>query len=392
MSNLKKILFYYSYSQNFTGGPRGLVNLINLLDRSHFKPIFVSQQESLLTEQLSQQDVEVVIVPFTKILDVYNQGVFSYSLADKISTLKALLEYNDHIANIARQHNIDCIWSRNIKSVLLTGIAAKKLGMPLVWDIGLEKKSRGLMTVLNWIGLNLSQVVITEATCQPKNLFGSLTAQLFAHKFTNLYRGIEPMRIEAIQEAKNSNVVLKERFEILNVGTIHPRKNQLMLLRAIAPLVKQYQNIQVKLVGSVGDKAYFSQLEEFVKAEQLEPYVEFLGWRDDIPELMSRSDLFVLCSHNEGLAYVIPEAMYAELLIISTAVGGVPDIVKHGDTGFLVARDNDTQLGELIEKCITNTNIRQSIVKRAREVAEQKYSIAAFSSEYNTVLRELCKI
>ncbi|NER52047.1 MAG: glycosyltransferase family 4 protein, partial [Symploca sp. SIO1A3] len=110
------------------------------------------------------------------------------------------------------------------------------------------------------------------------------------------------------------------------------------------------------------------------------------------PELMSHSDLFVLCSHNEGLAYVILETMYAELLIISTAVGGVPDIVKHGETGFLVARNDDAQLRELIEKCITNTNIRQSIVKRAREVAEQKYSIAGFSSQYNTVLRELCKI
>jgi glycosyltransferase involved in cell wall biosynthesis len=70
--------------------------------------------------------------------------------------------------------------------------------------------------------------------------------------------------------------------------------------------------------------------------------VKFLGWRDDIPEIMPLFDVFVLPSLNEGMGRVLVEAMAAGRPVVASRVGGIPDLVRHGETGLLVTpRDNE---------------------------------------------------
>lgn len=388
MSYPISLLFYVPYRQNLTGGPRVLLNLLMQLDRTKFRPICVAQQESILTEQLREQNIETVIVPFPSILNVYNEGVFSYSPLDKLRSAKALLDYNLQIERIARQYQVQGIWGRNVKTVLLVGIAARRLGVPLIWDIGMEKASRGLMKVLHWIGLNLATVVVTEAATQPKNIFDPLAVKLFASKFISIQPGISSERIAALLVGQGQP---SERFNILTVGTINPRKNQLMLLRAVKNLIHCYPQIHVKIVGPATDEAYLSACQQFVQDEALESYVSFLGWRDDIPELLSQANLFVLCSHNEGIPYVIHEAMHAAVPIVATAVGGIPDAIEHDTTGLLVREDDVAQLQQAIERCLINPEVCCSIGRQARQAAAQKFSITEWSSQYSSLLLRLCQ-
>lgn len=388
MNTPTPLLFYAPYSQNFTGAPRVFLNLLEQLDQTQFRPICVSQRESLLTAQLHQQGFETIIIPFPKILDVYNEGIFSYTLTDKLKSAKALFEYNQQIAQLGQQYQVQGIWGRNVKSILLIGMAARQLGVPLIWDIGMEKESRGFMKVLHWLGLSLSTVVVTQAASQPKDIFDPLAAKLFAAKFMTISPGVGLDRLTSLHLNRNRSRVSKH-FTILSVGTISPRKNQLMLLRAVATLVSQYSQIRVRIVGPVTDESYFATCQEFVRIKNLAPYVEFLGWCDDVPELMHQSDLFVLCSNNEGVPYVIREAMHASMPIIATNVGGVPDTIDHGKTGFLVEKDDVDQLCHWIEYCLTQAEICASIGRRAFEAAEQKFSVTEWSAKYNSLLRQL---
>lgn len=393
------LLFYVPYRQTFTGGPRVLLNLLTRLDRTQFQPICVAQQENPLTEQLRQNQIETVIVPFPPILDVYNEGVFSYSAIDKLRSIKALIDYNRQIEQIGRQYQVRGIWGRNVKTVLLVGIAAQRLKVPLVWDIGMEKESRGVMRLLHWIGLNLATVVVTEAASQPRNIFDPIATKLFGSKFVSIHPGIDSDRIAALLKGRKSpdetNLLngsqFNNHFNILTIGTIHPRKNQLMLLRAVKNLLQRYPQIRVRLAGAATDQTYFSICQQFVQDEALSPYVTFLGWRDDVPTLMSQTDLFVLCSQNEGIPYVIHEAMHAAVPIVATAVGGVPDAIEQGKTGFLVAKDDVAQLQQVIEHCIIHPQLCQSLGQQAREVATQKFSVTEWSSQYSVLLLRLCQ-
>ncbi len=392
MANPIPVLFYAPYSQNFTGGPREFLKLIEHLDKNKFDPICIIHKSCPLSEALSKQNLKTIIVPFPQILDVYNERIFSYSPIEKLRSGKALLDYNKRIKEIGRQYQVQAIWGRNVKSILLTGIAAHQLGVPLIWDIGMEKESRGLVRFFHWLGLIGSTVVVTQASSQPRSIFDPVAARLFKTKFITIPPGTSAEKVISSSSSEIQSKRSSDRLIILTVGSINPRKNQLMLLRAIYSLIQTYPQLQVKIVGPVTDEAYFATCQKFVDTKGLKAHVTFLGWCDQVAQLMSESDLFVLCSNNEGVPGVIREAMYASLPIIATAVGGVPDTIKHGKTGFLIEKEDVDSLQKLIEYCLIHPHIRESVGKQAFEAAEQNFSVTEWSFKYNNLLSQLCHV
>lgn len=120
------ILFYYAYNVSFTGAPRMILHLLTALDSARFTPIFVSQCESPLTDEVRTQGITTLVTAFPAVLDVYNEGILGYGVAGKLQSASALLRYNRQIEAIGRQHNVRGIWARNVKSVLLVGPAARR--------------------------------------------------------------------------------------------------------------------------------------------------------------------------------------------------------------------------------------------------------------------------
>lgn len=451
-------LFYAPSGPNLTGGAKTFLQLLERLDPARFCPICVAARQSPLTDRLQQLGYKTLIVPFPPILDVYNEGVFAYSLKDKLSSLRAVLDYNARIAAIGQQHQVRGIWGRNVKSILLIGLAARQLRVPLVWDIGMEKESRGLMKLLHWIGLNLATVIVTQAAAQPQAIFGS-QARRFAAKFVTIPPGIdwtadriidqtvnqdmnqitdrainrtahqaanqaanrkinsrmdrivaEPVdhRIDyptdhktivtgsadvatAVQDAAPENQPAAP-FNILMVGTVTPRKNQLLLLRAVSDLISIHPQIHVRIVGPIGDETYSSTCREFVQQAGLAQQVTFCGWREDVPDLMRQSQILVLCSNNEGLPHVLREAMQAGLTPIATAVGGIPDAIEPGQTGLLIEPDDVDGLQAAIEYCLTHPEERLRIGQQARQAAIDQFSLSRWSDQYHSLLQHLCPI
>ncbi|MGJ7442068.1 glycosyltransferase family 4 protein [Aquipuribacter sp. MA13-6] len=122
---------------------------------------------------------------------------------------------------------------------------------------------------------------------------------------------------------------------ILTVGRIVPQKNHDLLLDASARWRGLHPAPEVLVVG-VGPGPVVARLRRTIAEERLP--VRLLGARDDIAALMHASDVFVLTSRWEAPALSVQEAMHAHLPVVSTAVGGVPDVL--GDTGVLVPGDD----------------------------------------------------
>ncbi len=81
---------------------------------------------------------------------------------------------------------------------------------------------------------------------------------------------------------------------MINVGTINARKNQLLLLEALSIVQSQGLDFRVQFVGPVTNAPYGEDVESFIAANVLAGRVEFLGWRDDVPRLVSQSHLLCL--------------------------------------------------------------------------------------------------
>lgn len=117
------------------------------------------------------------------------------------------------------------------------------------------------------------------------------------------------------------------------VARLHPVKGHLYLLQAITELVKECPDVHYVWIGG-GEMR--GELEEEVHRLGMQDWVHFLGVRQDVPQLLPQLDLFVLPSVSEGLSVAILEAMAAGVPVITTAVGGSPEIITDQIDGLLV--------------------------------------------------------
>jgi len=119
----------------------------------------------------------------------------------------------------------------------------------------------------------------------------------------------------------------------LQVAALAPHKSQKTLLRAMAVMHPRHPNLRVWIAGE-------GPLRDALLREHatlgLGESVRFLGFREDVTDLLRAADLFVISSHLEGLGTSILDAMAAGLPVVATRVGGIPEAVKDGETGILV--------------------------------------------------------
>lgn len=161
---------------------------------------------------------------------------------------------------------------------------------------------------------------------------------------------------------------LGDAFVVGTVGRMDAYKNQALLVRAMAPLLSD----AVRLV-LVGDGDHRAQVEDVIHELPDPSRVVLAGRRGDVPRVIQAFDAFALPSKSEGLPLVVPEAMAAALPIVATSVGGLPSVVDHMHTGFLVDLDED-QLRAALSMLVNDPARAREMGARARQIAIARYS------------------
>jgi glycosyltransferase involved in cell wall biosynthesis len=103
--------------------------------------------------------------------------------------------------------------------------------------------------------------------------------------------------------------------------------------------------------------------------------VEFLGWRDDVEALLHRWDVFVMPSLEEGFGIAALEAMAAGLPVVATAVGGIPELVKDGETGWLVPPADPQALAGRLRSLLRDSGLRQAMGIAGHSRAQDHFSM-----------------
>lgn len=182
-------------------------------------------------------------------------------------------------------------------------------------------------------------------------------------------------------------------FAVINVATLHERKGQETLLRAVSLLLTLISTEEKKIlrIFLTGDGEHRKKFEALADELGLRPIVQFLGQRNDIPWLLLASDLFVLPSHREGFGLAILEAGMAKLPVIGTRVGGIQDIIENEKDGLLIPPKNEEALARAILELFRNPEKRlafgsalyEKVVKnfRAETTAERTAKV------YDTILK-----
>lgn len=156
-------------------------------------------------------------------------------------------------------------------------------------------------------------------------------------------------------------------FLITCVARLSEPKDHPTLIRAFADIARHRSHVYLLLVGTGRERPL---LEELARDIGVGEQVRFLGFRTDVAEILSASDVFALISNQEGHPLSLMEAMAAGLPIVATAVGGVPELVENGRTGFLIAPGDQDMLSKTLTQLLTDKSLRERLGTAAREKAK----------------------
>lgn len=170
------------------------------------------------------------------------------------------------------------------------------------------------------------------------------------------------------------------------VGRLDVDKGHLDTLRAFALLAPNHPDTYLLIVG-VGPLA--ESLRDEARALGVSEQVRFTGWRNDVPALLGEMDVFVHPSRREPFGLAIAEACAAGLPVIAYAEGGVPEIIVHGETGWLAPPGDIAGLAEHIERVLATPTDARTMGAKAREHIERNFSPAEASRTLAAVLRRL---
>jgi glycosyltransferase involved in cell wall biosynthesis len=172
------------------------------------------------------------------------------------------------------------------------------------------------------------------------------------------------------------------------VARLSPQKNLGCLLEAFARI----EGRRLPWLVIAGEGPLRADLELRAKALGVGARVRFLGARRDVAEVLRASDIFVLSSEWEGNPLCVMEAMAAGLPVVSTRVGGVPELVRHDETGVLVSPGDANALSAAIQRVLRDAEMRASMGLRAAAVARQMLDIStmvlAYANLYEGLLKE----
>lgn len=184
-----------------------------------------------------------------------------------------------------------------------------------------------------------------------------------------VYNGID---LKRFKKNKNSVDLDKNALNIISVGRFNDQKDYPNLINAFA-ILKSRNNSDIKLT-IVGDGELRPQIESLIKELNLDKDITLLGRRSDIPELLSKADIFVLASKFEGFGLVVAEAMACECYVVATNSGGVAEVM--GDTGHLVPIKDSQALASALQSII---NLSEKDIaennKKARARVEELFSL-----------------
>ncbi len=186
------------------------------------------------------------------------------------------------------------------------------------------------------------------------------------HSGVDVNRFINPTIDENVK--RESLGIASDDLVVGTVGWLLPIKGPAFLLKAMQRVWKKYQETKLLFVGK-GDLE--TELKAMVRKAGFRERVLFLGWRDDIHEILQIFDIFVLPSLNEGMGRVIVEAMAAGKPVVASNTGGIPDLVVEGETGLLVDPGDSDGLVEAISTLLENPDHRWAMGQEGRKRCHQ---------------------
>jgi glycosyltransferase involved in cell wall biosynthesis len=351
----KALLF--SHASDLSGAPIALVRLARLLPDYGYRPLVLLPRPGPLEVVLKEREVRYRIL--RKPLSMF----------DFVLILKREKPDIVHVNSLVKSWPV---------------LAARLMQVPVVWHVheylGQKKLYAGIIHTVSDGVILISNEQYSLFTGKPKAV--------------RIPNGIDTVRCgtRAPVPVGDGMAGQDDKTVVLYIGSIEWRKGLLVLAKAAALL--KGKRIRYLVAGGVPDDAarYMEEVSAYLKQHDLWDSFSFLGYRQDIPDILSGSDIFCLPSYIDVFPLVVLEAMAGALPVIGTSVGDVPFMVEDAKTGFVVAPGDHEALSQRIGMLASDPGLRRRMGAEARNRVKKLFDIrvhaADMSEFYDKVIRE----
>lgn len=378
-------VLFISHTNSLDGANRSLLQLVKELRDNHdVTPIVVcprDRQSHVLTDVYAKEGIECIPVPLVKFKLVGNK-----SLVAKVLLAASFLLRNLYLFYALRGVKFDLVHS-NSSVIDMGAYLALWRRVPHVWhlrEFGYEDFR--MQSVFGkryewWIYKKcVAAIAISKAIEQKfKPLFGT--------RIRLIYNGILP-KDESLS-ASHTNPVTT--FCI--TGRLEPNKNQMEVLKACLLLKHESKcHFRLLVVGAGGNTAYTEELKKYVADNGLQDEVMFMGYRTDVPEILSQCNVGLTASTNEAFGRITVEYMMQNLAVIASDTGANPEIISDGETGMLYPSGDARQLADKMLALLQNRNLLMRIAANGKQRALECFSSVKNSDSifnlYKTLVKE----
>ena len=154
-----------------------------------------------------------------------------------------------------------------------------------------------------------------------------------------------------------------------NVAALAPHKDYPTFIRTAILLLEQGYDLQFVLIG--GDGGVMERIKALIGESRHQQQFHMLGFREDIPSLLPQLNVFLFTSETEGLGTSVIDAFLAKVPVVATQAGGVPELVKHQETGLLAPVKDHQQLAQFVAETLSNQQATQQRIEQAFDGAQQ---------------------
>jgi len=215
----------------------------------------------------------------------------------------------------------------------------------------------------------------------------SLISQLSLDRYKNKILPIGTRFVDTDSFKVKRNI--EERKNVVGyIGRLEWGKGVANFVRAVPLVLKKHPDVDL-IVGGSGQ--LYQEIKNEVEKSDIHRKIKLVGWIShdyELPNYLNELKLLVLPSYSEGLPTIILEAMACGTPVLATPVGGVPDVIKDGETGFILEDNSPECIAENIIRVLNSPNL-DKIVKNARKLIKEKYTYEAAVERYGNMLSKI---
>ena len=324
-----------------------------LLSRGH-EPIVVTSGSGPYTEGLRAAGVQTIVLD---------------SLSAPINPLRDLRALQE-IRTLLKKLQPDLVSTHSSKAGILGRVAARTLGIPVIFTAhgwaftpGVPSREAAIYTCIERLAAPLASKIITVSEFDRQLALARGVAS--SQAVVTIHNGMPDVAPELRADPSRSPV------RLAMVARFEPQKDHATLFHALAGLVNEPWQLDL-----IGDGALLPEAKELSRRLGLADRIQFLGQRMDVDERLAEAQVALLITNWEGFPRSILEAMRAGLPVVASAVGGIAESVRDGETGFTVPRGDVQALGARLKQLLADPALRTRLGRTGRQRYEQQFRLS----------------